>query len=79
MDTDANKYMTLAQILPEIQRLPAVDKLKLIRVLAADLDSGEDISPLVPHATYYVATPYDTFGAGQALMDAMKAVPKSMI
>ena len=31
--------MTLAQILPEVQRLPAVDKLKLIRVLAEDLDS----------------------------------------
>ena len=64
--------MTLAQILPEVQRLPAVDKLKLIRVLAEDLDSGEDISPLVPHKEYYLATPYDTLGAGQALMDAME-------
>jgi len=64
--------MTLAQILPEVQRLPAVDKLKLIRMLAEDLDSGDDISPLVPHKEYYVATPYDTLGAGQALMDAME-------
>lgn len=71
--------MTLAQILPKVQRLPAVDKLKLIRVLAEDLDSGYDISPLVPHTVYYLATPYDAFGAGQALMDAMKVVPKSMI
>jgi hypothetical protein len=64
--------MTLAQILPEAQRLPAVDKLKLIRVLAKDLDSGDDISPLVPHKVYYLATPYDSVGAGQALMDAME-------
>ena len=64
--------MTLAQILPEVQRLPAVDKLKLIRMLAEDLDSGDDISPLVPHKEYYLATPYDTLGAGQALMDAME-------
>jgi len=64
--------MTLAQILPEAQWLPAADKLRLIRVLAEDLDSGEDISPLVPHQVYYLATPYNSFGAGQALMDAMK-------
>jgi hypothetical protein len=64
--------MTLAQILPEAQRLPAVDKLKLIRLLAEDLDSGDDISPLTPHAVYYLATPYDTLGAGQALMDAQE-------
>ena len=64
--------MTLAQILPEAQRLPAVDKLKLIRVLAEDLDSGDDISPLLPHKVYYLPTPYNAFGAGQALMDAMK-------
>ncbi len=70
---------TLAQILPEAQRLPAVDKLKLIRVLAEDLDLGDNISPLVPHKVYYLATPYNAFGAGQALMDAMKIVPKSMV
>jgi hypothetical protein len=64
--------MTLAHILPEAQRLPAVDKLKLIRVLAEELDSGDDISPLVPHKVYYLPTPYGAFGAGQALMDAMK-------
>ena len=66
--------MTLAQILPEVQRLPATDKLKLIRVLAEDLDSGDDISPLVPHKEYYLATPYDAFAAGRALMDAMESV-----
>lgn len=64
--------MTLAQILPEAQQLPAADKLKLIRVLAEELDSGDDISPLVLHREYYLATPYDTLGAGQALMDAME-------
>jgi hypothetical protein len=71
--------MTLAQILPEAQRLSAVDKLKLIRILTEELDLGDDISPLVPHTIYYLATPYDSFGAGQALMDAMKVVPKSMV
>jgi len=64
--------MTLAELLPSIQDLPAADKLKLIRVLADELDSGEDISPLAPHKVYYLATPYDVSGAGRALMQAME-------
>ncbi len=64
--------MTLAELLPAIQQLPAADKLKLIRVLAEELDGPEDISPLVPHHLYYLPTPYDAFGAGQALLDAME-------
>jgi len=63
--------MTLAELLPEIQHLPAADKLKLIRVLAEELDDGVDISPLVPHKVYYLPTPYDMVGAGRALMNAM--------
>jgi hypothetical protein len=62
--------MTLAQLLPSIQELPAADKLKLIRVLADELDSSENVSPLVAHGTYYLATPYGVSGAGQALMQA---------
>jgi hypothetical protein len=64
--------MTLAELIPAIHDLPATDKLKLIRVLAEELDAGDDISPLVPHKVYYVATPYNAFGVGQALMDAME-------
>jgi hypothetical protein len=65
--------MTLAQLLPEAQQLPATDKLKLIRALAEDLESETDISPLVAHKLYYLSTPYDTFGVGQALMDALQS------
>jgi len=28
---------------------------------------------------YYLPTPYDAFGAGRALMDAMDVVPKLMV
>jgi hypothetical protein len=64
--------MTLAELIPAIQSLPAADKLRLIRTLAASLDADESASPLVPNSAYYVATPYGAFGAGQALMDAME-------
>ena len=61
--------MTLAEVLPAIRRLSATEKLKLIRILAEDLDVAEDISPLEPFKTYDLPTPYDSFGAGAVLID----------
>ncbi|NLX98466.1 MAG: hypothetical protein GXY83_20085 [Rhodopirellula sp.] len=64
--------MTLEELLPAVEQLPAVEKLRLIRILAEELDCGEDISPLTPHKKYELATPYDTFGAGKVLVAAME-------
>ncbi len=63
--------MTLTEILPLVRQLPAVDKIRLIRILAEELDLEEDISPFEPYKIYFLPTPYDMFGAGRALMDAM--------
>jgi hypothetical protein len=38
--------MTLAEVLPAARSLSPTEKLKLIRILAEDLDKTEDISPL---------------------------------
>lgn len=64
--------MTLAELLTAARRLSAMEKLKLIRILAEDLDMAEDISPLEPFKTYDLPTPYDSFGAGAILMEALK-------
>jgi hypothetical protein len=40
--------MTLADILPAARKLSSTEKLKLIRILAEDLEMVEDISPLEP-------------------------------
>lgn len=64
--------MTLADVLPAVRRLSATEKLKLIRILAEDLDVAEDISPLEPFKTYDLPTPFDSFGAGAVLMEALK-------
>lgn len=64
--------MTLADLLPDIRKLSAIEKLKLIRILAEDLDTAESISPLEPFKTYDLPTPYDSFGAGAVLMEALK-------
>ncbi len=64
--------MTLVELLPAIKQLSAMEKLKLIRILAEDLDVAEGISPLEPLKTYDLPTPYDSFGAGAMLMEALK-------
>lgn len=64
--------MTLAEVLPAARRLSAMEKLKLIRILAEDLELAEDISPLEPFKTYDLPTPYDSFGAGAVLMEALQ-------
>jgi hypothetical protein len=64
--------MTLAEVLPAARRLSAIEKLKLIRILAEDLDLAEDIAPLEPFKTYDLPTPYNCFGAGAVLMETFK-------
>jgi hypothetical protein len=63
--------MTLTELLPSIRQLSAIEKRELIRILMEEEDITEDIFPLEPYKIYYLATPYDTFGAGAALMQAM--------
>lgn len=63
--------MTLTEVLPVVWQLPVFEKLQLIRILAAEVDINEDISPLKPHHVYYLPTPYNMFGASRVLMDTM--------
>jgi len=64
--------MTLADVLPNARKLSANEKLKLIRILAEDLDTAENIAPLEPFKTYQLPTPYDSFGAGKILIETLK-------
>lgn len=63
--------MSLAEMLPAIRQLPPVEKLRLIRILAEELDTAEDIFPFEPNKIYYLPTPYNMYGTGRALMNAM--------
>ncbi|WP_072621856.1 hypothetical protein [Spirulina major] len=63
--------MTLSDLLPSVRQLSIIEKLKLIRILAEDLEAAEDISPLEPFKVYDLPTPYNSFGAGAALMQAV--------
>ncbi|NES19618.1 MAG: hypothetical protein F6K41_11985 [Symploca sp. SIO3E6] len=63
--------MTLSEVLPSVRQLSIVEKLKLIRILAEDLEAAEDISPLEPFKNYDLPTPYNSFGAGAILMQSL--------
>jgi len=64
--------MTLSEILPSVRQLSTIEKLKLIRILAEDLETAEDILPLKPFKIYDLPTPYNSFGAGAVLMQALE-------
>lgn len=66
--------MTLSELLPAVRQLSATEKLKLIRILAEELDASSDISPLEPFKVYELPTPYNSFGAGAVLMETMHRV-----
>ncbi len=69
--------MTMAELLPSIRQLSSGEKLRLIRILAEELNTKEEMFPFQPHRVYFLPTPYRSFGAGSALMTAMEQESKS--
>ncbi len=70
--TTTSDFYQNSPIITHVQQLPIADKIQLLHVLVAELDAiKEDIFPLEPHHVYNLPTPYNAFGAGQALMEAM--------
>lgn len=63
--------MTLADVLPIAQQLTPPEKLRLIRILAEELDpvAGDEPALAAGHS-YFIYTPLDLYGAAQTLLDA---------
>lgn len=68
--------MTLSEILPAVLQLPSPDKLKLIRILAENLDAAQDIRPFERGKSYELSTPYHIVGAAKVLADELAATDK---
>lgn len=64
--------MTLTDILPFVQQLRMIDKLRLIRIIAEQLDTDENIFPLEQGKIYNMPTPYNTFGVAEILMNKLE-------
>ena len=73
LSDNKQQIVTLTGILPDVRQLPSYDKLRLIRILAEELEGDEHIFPLEQGRTYCLPTPYDTFGAAEILMNTLKS------
>lgn len=64
--------MSLTELLPLIGTLSHSEKAQLCDMLQAELAGEHSIAPLEHNKTYTVWTPYSTFGAARALLNALQ-------
>jgi hypothetical protein len=64
---------SLNEIVPAVRMLPAYDKLRLIRILAEELETAREFIPLEPGKAYSLPTPYSSYGAAATLAEALAA------
>ena len=69
--------MSLSEILPGVRNLSAADKLRLIRILAEEVDAQPDIAPLEHGRTYIAATPTFESGAAAGLFRELQNAPQN--
>jgi hypothetical protein len=67
VDQPKTHQASLIDIVPAVRNLSPFDKLKLIRILAEELEKTGDIFPFEAGKTYYMATPYNMFGVADIL------------
>ena len=65
--------VTLTELLPNISQLAFLDKVRLIRFLAEDIDMPKhhEQTYFEPYKTYYLHTPQFEAGAAAILMQAL--------
>lgn len=64
--------MSLTEMLPDIQSLPRVDKLKLIQLLAQELAEAEGPPALQAGQSYPVWSPDQAFAAAETLLQTLR-------
>ena len=63
--------MSLAEVLPEVQSLSRLDKIRLIQFLAQELERDES-NLIEPGRSYPVWSPDRAFSAAAALLEALE-------
>lgn len=64
--------MSLIEMLPDLQALSRVEKLRLIQLLARELAEVEDSSPIPPSGPFPVWSPDQAFTAAETLLQALR-------
>jgi hypothetical protein len=59
--------MTMTELLPSLQNLSRLEKLKVIQFLIGELEKEEADLSLNSHQTYEIWSPYDSFSAANTL------------
>ena len=65
--------VSLTELLPDIRQLAFLDKIRLIRILADEIDMPKNQEEIYfePYKTYYLHTPQFEVGAADILMKAL--------
>lgn len=63
--------MSLVEMLPNLQKLERADKLRAIQYLIVEL-AKEGVSLLLPHVTYPIWTPLNSFKAADSLLKVLR-------
>jgi hypothetical protein len=64
--------MSLAEVLPTVQKLSRADKLRLIELVAAELGRSEETGPLEGGQSYAIWSPYNAYQAAEVLLEMLK-------
>ena len=69
--------MTIVELMPKLQALPRLDKLRLVQFLIGEIAREEDPGMFDPGAAYAVWSPYDSYEAAvtlQAMLEQEQGV-----
>ena len=64
--------MTSLELLPELQVLPRVEKLRVVQFLIGELAREEELHPFSTNAAYSVWSPYDASEAAATLQHMLE-------
>ncbi len=67
----AENVMLATELLPKVQSLPRIDKLRLMQFLVFELARDEGIT-LQPGEDYPIWTPYNAFDAATTLLSVLR-------
>ena len=73
--------ITLTELLPDIRQLAFFDKVRLIRILAEEIEEpkSDEQTYFEPYKTYYLHTPQFEAGAADILMHALAEASKTKL
>lgn len=64
--------MTIVDLLPQLQALPRLEKLRVAQFLIGEIAREESLQPLIPGTDYTIWSPYDAYEATTILEDLLE-------